>query len=70
MKLAIPLIIPAVVQSSVNFFVNVFLARLNEQAFAAGALVSWLFFILINLLLGIFNAINILVAHKFGQNDH
>lgn len=43
LKLAIPLIIPAVVQSSVNFFVNVFLARLNEQAFAAGALVSWLF---------------------------
>jgi MATE family multidrug resistance protein len=70
LKLAIPLIITTVVQSSVNFFVNIFLAHLNEQAFAAGTLVSWLFFLLINLILGTFNAINILVAHKFGQNDH
>ncbi len=70
LKLAIPLIITTVVQSSVNFLGNIFLAHLSEEAFAAGALVSWLFFTLINLLLGTFNAINILVAHKFGENDH
>lgn len=70
LKLAIPLIITTVVQSGVTFLGNIFLAHLSEQAFAAGALVSWLFFTLINLLLGTFNAVNILVAHKFGENDH
>ncbi len=70
LKLAIPLIITTVVQSSVNFLGNIFLAQISEQAFAAGALVSWLFFTLINLLFGTFNAINILVAHKFGEKDH
>ncbi|MEO8401008.1 MAG: MATE family efflux transporter [Gammaproteobacteria bacterium] len=70
LKLAIPLIITTVVQSGVTFLGNTFLAHLSEQAFAAGALVSWLFFTLINLLLGTFNAVNILVAHKFGENDH
>lgn len=70
LKLGIPLIITTVVQSGVTFLGNFFLAHLSEQAFAAGALVSWLFFTLINLLLGTFNAVNILVAHKFGANDH
>lgn len=70
LKLAIPLVITGVIQSSVGFFETIFLAHLGDQALAAGALVAWLFFTLIVLLFGTFNSINILVAHKYGANDH
>jgi MATE family multidrug resistance protein len=47
LKLAIPLIMTGVLQSSLGFFENIFLSRLGEDFLAAGALVSWLFATLI-----------------------
>jgi len=70
LKLAIPLVITGVIQSSVGFLQTIFLARLGESTLAAGALVSLLFFALIVLYFGTFSSVNILIAHKYGANDH
>lgn len=70
LKIALPLVITGLIQSSLSFFENIFLAHLSAQALAAGALVAWLFYTLINLLFGTFNSINVLIAHKYGANDH
>lgn len=70
LSLAIPFVITGVLQSSINFFETIFLARLGEHALAAGALVAWLFFTLISLLFGVFNSVNVLIAHKHGANDN
>jgi len=69
LKLAIPMIITGVVQSSLYFFENIFLSRLGEHVLAAGALVSWLFAALIVIVFGIFGAVNILISHKHGAKD-
>jgi multidrug resistance protein, MATE family len=69
LNLAIPLILTGIVQSSLSFFETIFLARLGEDVLAAGALVNWLFATLIVILFGIFSAINVLIAHKHGEND-
>ena len=69
LKLAIPLILTGVVQSSLGFFENIFLARLGEHILAAGALVTALFTTLIVVSFGIFSSVNILSALKFGAND-
>lgn len=69
LKLAIPLVLTGIVQSSVGFFETIFLARLGEQILAAGALVTTLFFTLIVILFGTFSSVNILIAHKQGAND-
>ncbi len=68
-KLAIPLALTGIVQSSLGFFENIFLARLGESVLAAGALVTGLFFTLIVILFGTFSAVNILISHKHGAND-
>lgn len=70
LKLAIPLVLTGIIQSSLGFTENIFLSRLGEHSLAAGALVSWLFATLIVILFGVFSAVNILVAHKFGEKDH
>lgn len=69
LRLAIPLILTAMVQASLSFFQTIFLARLGEHVLAASALVSWLFFTLIVILFGTFSAVNVLIAHKHGAND-
>jgi len=70
LKLAIPLALTGMVHSSVSFFETLFLAHVSQDALAAGALVGWLFGTMIVILLGTLSAINILVAHKYGANDH
>ncbi len=69
LKLAIPLVLTGVIQSSLYFVETVFLSRLGEKTMAAGALVGWLFATLIVILFGTFSAVNILIAHKYGAKD-
>ncbi|HAT8647494.1 TPA: MATE family efflux transporter [Legionella pneumophila] len=69
-RLAIPLAVTGLLQSGVFFFETLFLARLGPDILAAGALVSWLFGTFVVILFGTLSSINILVAHKFGSNDH
>jgi MATE family multidrug resistance protein len=70
LKLAIPLALTGMVQSAVWFFETLFLAHLGPEILAAGALVSWLFGTLAVILFGALSAINILVAHRYGEGDH
>lgn len=69
LKLAIPLILTGVIQSSLYFVETVFLSRLGEKTMAAGALVGWLFGTLIVIVFGTFSAVNILIALKYGAKD-
>lgn len=69
LTLAIPIILTGVVQSSLNFFENIFLSRLGENVLAAGGLVGWLFATLVVIVFGLFSAVNVLIAHKHGAND-
>jgi len=69
LKMAIPLVLTGGMQSSLNFFENIFLAHLGPSVLAAGALVSWLFATLIVVLFGTFSAVNIIIAHQYGAND-
>lgn len=58
-----------IIQSSVFFFETLFLAHVDPQTLAAGALVSWLFGVLATILFGTLGSINILISHKHGAND-
>ncbi|KTD43342.1 MATE family efflux transporter [Legionella quateirensis] len=69
LKLAIPLALTGLLQSSVWFFETMFLARLGPDILAAGSLVSWLFGTVVVILFGTLSSINILVAHKHGADD-
>jgi MATE family multidrug resistance protein len=69
-RLIIPLTLTGMIQSSVFFFETVFLAHVSPEALAAGALVSWFYATLVVILFGTLSAINILIAHKYGANDH
>lgn len=69
LRLALPLVITGIIQSSLFFFETIFLSRLGETVMAAGALVGWLFATLIVILFGTFSAVNILIAHKYGAKD-
>jgi MATE family multidrug resistance protein len=69
LKLAVPLALTGIIQSSVFFFETLFLAHLDQQTLAAGALVSWLFGTLAVILFGTLGSINILISHKHGAND-
>ncbi len=70
LKLAMPLALTGLVQSSVWFFETVFLAQLGPDILAAGSLVSWLFGTLVVILFGTLSSINILTALKYGADDH
>ena len=69
-KLALPLALTGLIQSSLNFFENIFLARVSEEVLAAGGLVGWLFATLIVIMFGVFSAVNVLVAHKYGEKKY
>ncbi len=69
LKLAIPLVLTGLMESSVGFISTIFLAHLGSRALAAAALVTWLNFTLIVALFGIFSSINILISHKHGAKD-
>lgn len=69
LRLIGPLILSGTVGSAVVFFETVFLARLNQDALAAGALVSWLFGLFGVIAFGTLGSINILVSHKHGAQD-
>ncbi len=70
LKLAVPLALTGVVSGAAPFFETLFLAHLSQEALAAGALVSWLYATFVVIALGILGAINVLVSHKHGANDH
>lgn len=69
LKLAIPMCVAGIIQSSLYFFENIFLSRLGTQMLAAGALVGWLFASLVVIMFGTFGAVNILISHKHGAKD-
>lgn len=70
LRLAIPLALTGMVQSSIYFFQTLFLAHVSPDVLAAGALVSWLFATLAVILFGTLSSMNILIAHKYGAKDH
>jgi MATE family multidrug resistance protein len=69
LRLAIPMALTGLLESSVFFFETLFLAHLGSEVMAAGALVSWLFGTCDAILFGLLTSINILVAHKHGACD-
>jgi MATE family multidrug resistance protein len=69
--LALPLIGSGFAETAVSFFSTFFLAHLNTEALAAGALVSWLFFTMMVIMWGTLTAISTLVAKQYGaKNSH
>src|SRR5687768_7594070 len=69
LKLAIPLALTGIVGASASFFQTLFLAHVDQQTLAAGALVSWLYATFAVILFGILSSINVLISHKHGAND-
>lgn len=69
LKLAIPLLLSGIVESSNGFMGTLFLARLGPDALAAGSLVNWFFATLLVVLWGVLTAVSVLVAHRCGAND-
>lgn len=70
LKLVIPLVMTGLIGGLVYFFQTLFLAHIGAKALAAGALVSWLNWVLVVVVFGILGAINILVAHFFGAKRY
>lgn len=68
-RLALPLLLTGMMQSSAWFFQTLFLAHLGEQTLAAAGLVSWLFITVVVIVFGTLSSINILVSHRHGGND-
>lgn len=69
LKLAIPLALTGIVGASASFFQTLFLAHVDQQTLAAGALVGWLYATFAVILFGILSSINVLISHKHGAND-
>jgi len=69
-KLAAPLALTGIIQSSAFFFETVFFAHVSKEVLAAGALVTWLFGVLATLGFGTLSSINVLISHKYGAKDH
>jgi MATE family multidrug resistance protein len=70
LKFAIPLALTGFVGASAPFFETVFLAHVNQQTLAAGALVNWLYATFAVILFGTLSSINVLVSHKYGAKNH
>lgn len=68
--LAIPLIMSGVIETSVGFFSNIFLAHLGATSLAAGALVNWVFTTLMVIIWGTLSAITTLVARYYGAKKN
>lgn len=64
--LSIPLIMSGIIDTSVGFFSNIFLAHLGAESLAAGALVNWVFTTLMVIIWGTLSAITTLVARYYG----
>ncbi|WP_192805899.1 MATE family efflux transporter [Rickettsiella massiliensis] len=69
LALALPLVLSSVIETSIGFFSNLFLAHLGAKSLAAGALVSWVFTTIMVIIWGVFSAISILVARYYGANQ-
>ncbi len=67
--LAIPLMLSGIVESSIGFTSNIFLAHIGPVAFGSGSLVIWFFATLMVIVWGIFTAVSILVSRYDGAND-
>lgn len=70
LNLAIPLILGGLVESSIGFFSNIFLAHLGKQSLAAGGLVGWFFATLMVILWGTLTAVSVLVSRKHGEQNN
>ena len=70
LKLAMPLALMGVIGGSAGFFQTLFLAHINHETLAAGALVSWLYGTFAVILFGTLSAINVLISHKHGAQDN
>ncbi len=68
-KLALPLILTGLVESSIGFFSTIFLAKIGQKELAAGALVSWLFGTMMVILWGTLTAVSVTVAQKHGEKN-
>src|SRR5579862_8623011 len=69
LKLAIPLALIGIVGAAPAFFETLFLAHVNQETLAAGALVSWLYGTFAGIMFGTLGSINVLISHKYGAND-
>ncbi len=70
LTLVIPLVLTGLIGGLVYFFQTLFLAHIGSKALAAGALVSWLNWLLVVIVFGILGSINILVAHYYGAKSY
>lgn len=70
LKLAVPLALTGIVSASASFLETLFLAHVDHQTLAAGALVSWLYATFAVILFGTLSSINVLISHKHGAKDH
>ncbi len=68
-KLALPLVLSGLVESSLGLTNTVFLSKLGPEDLAAGALVIWFFATLMVIIWGIFTGISVLVSHQFGAGN-
>ncbi|MDQ5900204.1 MAG: multidrug resistance protein family [Pseudomonadota bacterium] len=68
--LSIPLIMSGIIETSVGFFSNIFLAHLGATSLAAGALVNWVFTTLMVIIWGTLSAITTLVARYYGAKKN
>lgn len=69
LMLAIPLIMSGVIETSVGFFSNIFLARLGTETLAAGGLVNWVYATLMIIVWGSTSAVTTLAARYYGENN-
>ncbi len=68
-ELTIPLILTGLIQACAYLAMNVFLARLGQDIFAAGAVVNWMESTLVVVLFGTLGSISVLVSHKHGAKN-
>ena len=69
LALSIPLIMSGLVETSIGFFSNIFLAHLGTDNLAAGALVNWVFTTIMVIVWGTLSAITTLVARHYGRKN-
>lgn len=69
LALSIPLIMSGLVETSIGFFSNIFLAHLGTESLAAGALVNWVFTTIMVIVWGTLSAITTLVARHYGRKN-
>lgn len=69
LKLAIPLLITGLVESSVGYFSTLFLAHVGTRELAAGAIVSWIFVTMMVIMWGALTSISVLISQKHGEKD-